>query len=112
MDPKARRGYRFLALVFVVVGAGFAAVALLQRLTGAALLNGDPLGVALLILLIGGALWWTVRGAPTGDQAGDAAPTDLRTGRAKEEFSAHSGPEGAGPGPARPEAADAPRGEG
>jgi hypothetical protein len=112
MDPKARRGYRFLALAFVVVGAAFAGLALVQRLTGAHLLNGDPLGVALLILVIGGALWWTVRGPPAQEQAEEVAPTDLSAGRGKQEPTVPSGPEGAAAEPARHEAADAPWGEG
>jgi len=112
MDPKARRGYRFLALSFVVVGAAFAGLALVQRLTGAHLLNGDPLGVALLILAIGGALWWTVRGPPAEEHAEEAAPADLIAGRGKQEPRVPPGPEGAAVEPAPHEAADAPWREG
>lgn len=75
MDPNARRGYRMLATLFLLVGGAFAVLALVQRLGGRRWFNGDPLGIALLVLVIGGALWWTVRSAPDAPP-GDEAPSE------------------------------------
>jgi hypothetical protein len=80
MSDDARRGYAMLARLFLIVGAAFALLALAQ-LTGAVrLFNGDPLGVALIVLIIGALLWWTVRTAPPAGGAatreGDAGERD------------------------------------
>lgn len=76
MDDRSRRAYRNLALLFLLVGVAFLALAAAQALTGARLLSGNPVPVALFVLAIGGALLWTVLRAPRiegGDDAG-AAP--------------------------------------
>lgn len=59
MSDGARRGYLRLAGLFLVVGGAFTALALLQRLGIVDLFQGDPLGVALVVLVIGGLLRWT-----------------------------------------------------
>ncbi len=64
MSDDAKRGYRMLARLFLLVGAGFALLALLQQAGAVHVFHGNPLGVALLVLVIGLLLWWTVRTAP------------------------------------------------
>lgn len=65
MTDEARRGYSMLARLFLVVGAAFAVLALLQMAGVAHVFHGNPLGVALVVLVIGALLWWTVRTAPS-----------------------------------------------
>ena len=81
MSDDARRGYTMLARLFLIVGGAFAVLALLQLVGVIHLFNGDPLGVALLVLIIGVLLEWTVRTAPPpapapGDAVGDDAVGD------------------------------------
>ncbi len=64
MSDDARRGYTMFARLFLIVGAAFALLALLQASGAIHLFNGDPLGVALIVLIIGVLLEWTVRTAP------------------------------------------------
>lgn len=64
MSDNAKRGYSMLARLFLLVGGGFAVLALLQKAGAVHVFHGDPLGVALLVLVIGVLLWWTVRTAP------------------------------------------------
>jgi hypothetical protein len=64
MTDEARRGYTLLARLFLIVGGVFALLAVLQIAGGLRLFNGDPLGVALIVLVIGVLLEWTVRTAP------------------------------------------------
>lgn len=71
MKDEARRAYRLLAQLFLLVGVVFAGLALVQRVGKVRIFQGDPLGVALLVLVIGGLLWWTVRTAPPPEQDGE-----------------------------------------
>lgn len=76
MSDGAKRGYAMLARLFLLVGAGFALLALLQKAGAVHVFHGNPLGVALLVLVIGILLEWTVRTAPPppaddGEEAGD-----------------------------------------
>ncbi len=64
MTDEARRGYTMLARLFLIVGAAFASMALLQMAGVLNVFHGNPLWVALLVLVIGVLLWWTVRTAP------------------------------------------------
>ncbi|HKI55742.1 MAG TPA: hypothetical protein VKB31_01210 [Trueperaceae bacterium] len=64
MSDDAKRGYTMLARLFLVIGGGFALLALLQRTGTVHIFHGDPLGLAVLVLVIGVLLWWTVRTAP------------------------------------------------
>ena len=80
MSDDARRGYAMLARLFLIVGAAFALLALAQLAGAIRLFDGDPLGVALIVLIIGALLWWTVRTAPPSGAAaigeGDAGEGD------------------------------------
>lgn len=69
MSDDARRGYTMLARLFLIVGGAFALLALLQMVGGFRLFNGNPLGVALVVLIIGVLLAWTVRTAPPPSEA-------------------------------------------
>jgi hypothetical protein len=69
MSDDARRGYAMLARLFLIVGGTFALLALAQFAGAIRLFDGDPLGVALIVLIIGVLLWWTVRTAPPADEA-------------------------------------------
>ncbi len=64
MKDEARRAYGMLARLFLGVGAVFVVLALLERSGVVDVFHGDPLGVAVLVLIIGGLLEWTVRTAP------------------------------------------------
>jgi hypothetical protein len=72
MSGDARRGYTMLARLFLIVGGVFALLAVVQIAGGFRLFNGNPLGVALIVLVIGVLLEWTVRTAPPPS----AAPED------------------------------------
>lgn len=64
MSDDAKRGYTMLARLFLLIGGGFAVLALFQKAGLVHVFHGNPLGVALLVLVIGVLLWWTVRTAP------------------------------------------------
>jgi len=84
MSDDARRGYTMLARLFLVVGGAFALLALLQLTSVIHLFNGNPMGVALVVLIIGVLLEWTVRtapppsDAPAGERGGQALGNDER----------------------------------
>jgi len=80
MSDDARRGYTMLARLFLIVGGAFAVLALLQLVGVIHLFNGDPLGVALIVLIIGVLLEWTVRTAPPPAPAPDEAVGDEALG--------------------------------
>ena len=79
MTDEARRGYTMLARLFLVVGAVFAALALLQMAGAVHVFHGNPLGVALIVLVVGVLLWWTVRTAPPPPPEPDDEETDELT---------------------------------
>ncbi|MCY4354626.1 MAG: hypothetical protein OXC09_07570 [Truepera sp.] len=64
MGDKTRRVYKGIALALLMVGTAFLSVALLERLLDFAFFNASPVRVALLTLIIGGLLWWTIRSRP------------------------------------------------
>ncbi|HKI57625.1 MAG TPA: hypothetical protein VKA00_00225 [Trueperaceae bacterium] len=64
MSDDAKRAYTMLARLFLLIGGGFAVLAGLQEAGVVHVFHGNPLGVALLVLVIGLLLWWTVRTAP------------------------------------------------
>ncbi|MDE0098108.1 MAG: hypothetical protein OXM87_00565 [Truepera sp.] len=64
MGDKTRRVYKGIALALLMVGTAFLSVALLERLLGFTFFNASPVRVALLTLIIGGLLWWTIRSRP------------------------------------------------
>lgn len=61
MDDATQRTYRRLADLFLIVGGAFLLAGVLRWAWFPELLNGNPAPVAALVLLIGGALRWTVR---------------------------------------------------
>lgn len=61
MTPENRRVYRSLAFAFMVIGGVFIALSLLETFWALGLLRGNALPVALFLLLIGTALFWTAR---------------------------------------------------
>lgn len=74
MDERARRAYRNMAYAFLGIGGAFLLVALFEVLFDFDYFNASPVRVALLLIAIGGALWWTVRVRP--DEADDVAPEE------------------------------------
>jgi hypothetical protein len=107
MSDDARRGYTMLARLFLIVGGVFALLAVVQIAGGFRLFNGNPLGVALIVLVIGVLLEWTVRTAPppsaAPDEPADGEPAD---GAALDEPMTYEAPgggdgarKGADPGP-------------
>lgn len=72
-EDRSRRVYRGFAAFFLIVGGVFFALGLLRAWARPDLMDGDPLPVALLLLLIGGGLLWTARErGETGDGNRDA----------------------------------------
>ena len=63
MTDTARRAYLALGRGFLVVGLAIAAVAILDAVASLGFFRGSPLGTALFLSLVGGALLWTVRQA-------------------------------------------------
>lgn len=71
--------YRLLATLFLVIGGGFLLVVVVQAVTGARLIDGNALGPALVVLLVGGLLAWTIRDLPPVEgEGGGAAGTRPR----------------------------------
>ncbi len=64
MGDKTRRVYKGIALALLMVGTAFLSVGLLERLLDFTFFNASPVRVALLTLIIGGLLWWTIRSRP------------------------------------------------
>ena len=58
-----------MAYGFLGIGVAFVLVAVLERLIGFEFFNANPVRVALLLIAIGGALLWTVRGIPGDDDS-------------------------------------------
>ncbi len=76
MTDAARRAYLALGRGFLVVGVVIAALAIADAVANLGFFRGSPLGTALFLALIGGALLWTVRQADAQraqDDAADAA---------------------------------------
>lgn len=74
MTPGARRAYRRFASFFLAIGSVFLMLGLARATFLPDVLRGNPVPVALLLLMIGGGLRWTVRVRPgEDDDAGDAA---------------------------------------
>lgn len=71
MKEDARRTYRGFSTFFVVTGLVFLGLSLLQLTSLSIGLRGDPLWVALLLIVIGGSLRWTVRRRRGEDGSGE-----------------------------------------
>lgn len=63
MTDAARRVYLALGRGFVVVGVVIAALAIADAVADLGFFRGSPLGTAVFLTLVGGALLWTVRQA-------------------------------------------------
>ncbi len=94
MSDDARRGYTMLARLFLVVGGAFALLAVLQLAGAFRLFNGNPLGVALIVLIIGVLLEWTVRTAPPAAPAPEDAVAEDAVAEADEGASDDVQPDG------------------
>ena len=76
MTDPARRAYLALGRGFVLVGVAIAALAIADAVANLGFFRGSPLGTALFLALVGGALLWTVRQADAQraeDEAADGA---------------------------------------
>lgn len=84
MTDAARSAYLALGRGFVLLGVVIAALAIADAVANLGFFRGSPLGTAVFLALIGGALLWTVRQADAQraeDDAADAAaeePEDRR----------------------------------
>ena len=63
MTDAARRTYLALGRGFVVVGVAIAVLAIADLVANLGFFRGGPLGTAVFLTLVGGALLWTVRQA-------------------------------------------------
>ena len=63
MTDAARRAYLALGRGFVLVGIVIAVLAIADAVADLGFFRGSPLGTALFLSLVGGALIWTVRQA-------------------------------------------------
>lgn len=70
MDDRARRTYRGFGTLFLVLGGAFLALGLVPTGIASDAVEGGPVPVALLLLLVGAGLHWTVR--DRGEGADDA----------------------------------------
>lgn len=61
MDKKTRAVYKTLGTAFIVIGLGFIAVTLAERLFRFEFFSGNALPVAVFLGLIGAALLYTVK---------------------------------------------------
>jgi hypothetical protein len=69
MDAKSKAVYRSLGVAFLVIGFGFAAVAIAERVLRFEFFSGNALPVAILVGLIGIALLHTIRQIREDDSA-------------------------------------------
>ena len=78
MTDAARRTYLALGRGFLVVGVVIAALAIADAVASLGFFRGSPLGTAIFLAAIGGALLWTVRQADAQrpEQAADASEAD------------------------------------
>ncbi len=78
MTDAARRTYLALGRGFLVVGVVIAAVAIADVVANLGFFRGSPLGTAIFLAAIGGALLWTVRQADAqrAQEAADGAEAD------------------------------------
>lgn len=63
MTDAARRAYLALGRGFVLLGMVIAVLAIADAVANLGFFRGSPLGTALFLALVGGALLWTVRQA-------------------------------------------------
>lgn len=76
MTDAARRAYLALGRGFVLLGMVIAVLAIADAVANLGFFRGSPLGTALFLALVGGALLWTVRQADAQraeDEAADGA---------------------------------------
>ena len=81
MTEAARRTYLVLGRGFLLVGTVIATLAVADLVADLGFFRGSPLGTALFLALVGGALIWTVRQADAQrarDAAADEEPEDPR----------------------------------
>ncbi len=80
MTDAARRTYLALGRGFVLLGMVIAVLAIADAVANLDFFRGSPLGTALFLALVGGALLWTVRQADAQraeDEAADGAAEEL-----------------------------------
>ena len=81
MTDAARRTYLALGRGFLLVGVVIAALAIADAVANLGFFRGSPLGTAVFLALVGGALLWTVRQADAQraeDDADEAEREDPR----------------------------------
>lgn len=81
MTDAARRTYLALGRGFLLVGVVIAALAIADAVANLGFFRGSPLGTAVFLALVGGALLWTVRQADAQraeDDADEAESEDPR----------------------------------
>lgn len=80
MSDAARRTYLALGRGFVLVGVAIAALAIADVVANLGFFRGSPLGTAIFLTLVGGALLWTVRQADAqrAEEAAEEEPEDDR----------------------------------
>ena len=79
MTDTARRAYLALGRGFVLVGLVIAVLAIADAVASLGFFQGSPLGTAVFLAVIGGALLWTVRQADAqrAEEAAEEADEDL-----------------------------------
>lgn len=83
MTDAARRAYLALGRGFVLVGVAIAALAIVDVVANLGFFRGSPLGTAVFLAVVGGALLWTVRQADAqrAEEAAEAAAEDAAAER-------------------------------
>lgn len=79
MTDAARRAYLALGRGFVLVGVAIAALAIVDAVANLGFFRGSPLGTAVFLALVGGALLWTVRQADAqrAEEAAEDAASEI-----------------------------------
>ena len=82
MTDAARRTYLALGRGFLLVGVVIAALAIADAVANLGFFRGSPLGTAVFLALVGGALLWTVRQADAQRAEDDADEAETEDPRA------------------------------
>lgn len=73
--------YRLLATLFLVIGGGFLVAVVVQAIFGARLIDAKALGPAVVLLVVGLLLVWTIRQLPPVTETDEAAAGDASAPR-------------------------------